>query len=357
MDANRLHRRSFCLYLSALLALLLLAPPAASYAGTVTAPPEKATGALTVKINPKAAKQAGARWRVDNGTWQKSGRTVSGLGTGSHEVTFKAIDGWKAPKPKTATINADVTTVLSGKYAPVTNTQTVLLPGGVPLELVWIPPGSFMMGRYASESNSYPSEDPQHQVTFANGFWIGKYEVTQAQWVAVMGSNPSYFTGDLNRPVEEVSWNNVQDFIAAVNALGQGAFRLPSEAQWEYACRAGTTTRFYWGDDPTLSQTDSYTWHTGNAGMTTNPVGQKLPNAWGLFDMGGNVWEWCEDYWHADYTGAPTDGSAWLSGASNSNRVTRGGAWYSYDYVCRSAYRNYQGPTNTVNGVGFRIAK
>jgi formylglycine-generating enzyme required for sulfatase activity len=315
----------------------------------------KATGSLTVKIKPPAAKQAGARWRVDGGNWKKSGRNVSGLSTGEHMVTFKKIAGWETPSPRLAKIYANQETSISEKYVQ-TNELVLTLPGNVPLEMVWIPAGSFMMGRYTNEADSYSDEDPQHQVTFASGFWMGKYEVTQAQWMAVMGSNPSYFTGDLNRPVEQVSWDTVQTFIAAVNALGQGTVHLPSEAQWEYACRVGTTTRFYWGDDPSSMSIGSYAWYIGNSSSTTHPVGQKLPNAWGLYDMAGNVYEWCEDYWHSNYTGAPTDGSAWLSPTA-SDRAVRGGSWYLNDYLCRSAKRGYYAPASPAFFTGFRLAR
>ena len=313
----------------------------------------KATGSLSVKIKPKGAKQSGARWRVDDGAWQKGGKTISGLDEGNHEVSFKSVPGWKTPKNQTVSILANSQTNATGRYKSATS-QTIVLPGDVPLELVWVPAGSFTMGRYADETGSNANESPQHQVTLANGYWMGKYEVTQAQWLSVMGSNPSYFTGDLNRPVERVSWDNVQSFIIALNALGQGTFRLPTESEWEYACRAGTSTRFYWGDDASLSQIASYAWYTGNSSSTTHPVGQKLPNAWGLYDMSGNVLEWCEDWFHSDYTGAPADGSAWLSPAG-STRVIRGGGWSDYAAFCRSALRYNVDPTVAYDYSGFRI--
>jgi formylglycine-generating enzyme required for sulfatase activity len=316
----------------------------------------KATGSLTVKITPKEAKQDGARWRVDGGAWQKGGKTVNGLVAGDHEVSFKATTGWKAPKNKTVNIQDGQETSTKGKYKTNSSDGTITLPGNVPLELVWVPSGSFMMGQYTNEQSANPDENPQHQVTFANGFWIGKYEVTQAQWVAVMGNNPSNFTGDLSRPVERVSWDAVQTFITAVNALGQGTVHLPTEAQWEYACRAGTTTRFYWGDDLVSPQIGTYAWHLGNSSSTTHPVGQKSPNAWGLYDTSGNVWEWCEDSYHLDYTGAPADGSAWVQPTPGSNRVLRGGSWGSFDFAGRSASRSYAGPTDTIYSVGFRLA-
>ncbi len=314
----------------------------------------KATGSLTVKIKPADAKKDGARWRVDLGAWQKGGKTVDNLDTGDREVSFKDTPGWKTPKNKTVTIDANKETSASGKYKPA-NSLTIMLPGGVPLEFVWIPAGSFMMGRYANEQESSSDEDPQHQVTFANGFWMGKYEVTQAQWTAVMGSNPSHFTGDLSLPVEQVSWDSVQGFMTAVSALGQGTVHLPTEAQWEYACRAGTTTRFYWGDDLSFTEIANYAWRSQNSSSMSHPVGQKLPNAWGLYDISGNVWEWCEDWYHSNYTGAPTDGSAWVS-PPGSDRVKCGGSWNDFGTSCRSANRFYNTSSDTYNDIGFRLA-
>jgi formylglycine-generating enzyme required for sulfatase activity len=195
------------------------------------------------------------------------------------------------------------------------------------IEMVYIPPGKFMMG-----SNSYDKEQPVHEVTISQAFYMGKYEVTQGQWQAVMSNNPSTFKGD-NLPVETVSWDDAAAFIARLNAQNDGFnYRLPTEAEWEYACRAGTT-----GDD--VGDLDAIAWYGNNSGRgrldaeeiwrtdtanylkritenggQTHAVGSKLPNSFGLFDMKGNVWEWCQDWYHDSYNGAPTDGSAWLSG-------------------------------------------
>ncbi len=253
----------------------------------------------------------------------------------------------------------------------------VMLPGNVPLELVWMPAGAFMMGRYSGELNSNVNEDLQHQVTFSEGFWIGKYEVTQAQWNAVMGAgnNPAFFQGGTygvtdTRPMERVSWDTAQSFIAALNAASGRTLRLPSEAEWEYACRAGNQvppTRYYWGDDLgtigglTPLDIGTYAWFMGNSGSQTKNVGTAgttgHPNAWGLYDMSGNVWEWCEDDWHAGYTGAPTDGRAWWDTPSGMNRVLRGGSWNSEEKQCRSATRIYVDKTFGGNSnMGFRLA-
>ena len=229
-------------------------------------------------------------------------------------------------------------------------TETIMLPGNVPLDMVWIPAGTFMMGRYPGEQDSYDDEDPQHEVTLTHGFWMGKYELTKAQWTAVMGTEPwsgrDYVLDHPDSPAVCVNWNDAQAFIAALNDYTGKTFRLPSEAEWEYACRAGTTTRFYWGDDPSYTVGDDYCWWEHNVRDVNEKyahvVGQKLPNAWGLYDMSGNVLEWCEDDSHENYIGAPADGSAWVDSPRGSYRVLRGGSWSSVDLdlrSCRSAAR------------------
>ena len=173
-------------------------------------------------------------------------------------------------------------------------------------------------------------------------------------WQAVMGSNPSFFKGD-NLPVESVSWNDCQEFIKKLNQRDPGkGYRLPSEAEWEYACRGGTATKYHSGNSESdLGRVD---WYSGNSGSKSHSVGQKSPNGWGLYDMHGNVWEWCEDRWHADYNGAPTDGSAWTSGSSG-HRVLRGGSCYYYPKFCRSAERYGDDPDTRFKNYGFRLAR
>ncbi len=239
-------------------------------------------------------------------------------------------------------------------------------PGEIPdFEMVRIDSGTFQMGRYPGEQDSYPEEDPQHQVTMSSGFWLGKYQVTKGQWEAVMGTTP--WSGqigvldDPDSPATYVSWNDAQDFVEALNDLSGETYRLPSEAEWEYACRAGTETRFYWGDDPNYTAIDDYAWWYGSAEDAgegyAHVVGEKLENAWGLHDMSGNVLEWCEDDWHANYTGAPSNGSAWVDSPRGSNRVRRGGSWHDADYYCRSAYRHSNNPSYASNNFGFRLAR
>ena len=229
---------------------------------------------------------------------------------------------------------------------------------GLTIDMVWIPSGSFMQGRYSGEQGSSSVEDPSHLVTLDYGFWLGKYEVTQAQWEAVAGSWSFGFDNHPDYPAEKVSWDDiVNTFLPTLNSqTGSNVWRLPSESEWEYACRAGTTTRFYWGDDLSETQIGIYAWYSGNSSSTTHTVGTRQPNAWNLHDMSGNVWEWCEDYWHYDYTGAPADGSPWLS-PSSSYRVLRGGSWYNYPNYCRSAARGGSSPDCRYDNCGFRLAR
>ncbi len=222
---------------------------------------------------------------------------------------------------------------------------------------VWCPPGTFPMGRMPGEELSDASEEPRHEVTIEKGFWMSRCEITQGQWEAVIGNNPSNFLGSTRRPVETVSWNDVQGFITTLNFENPDmTFRLPTEAEWEYACRAGTTTRFYWGDDPNLDYLADYAWFTNNSLDKTHDVAGKSPNAWGLCDMIGNVGEWCQDYWHDDYTNAPTDGSAWEEPAGT-DRVTRGGNFGCTVNFLRSAARTYAEPGLGQYSIGFRLVK
>ena len=211
------------------------------------------------------------------------------------------------------------------------------------MTLAEIPAGSFAMG--GSDGMAVQDERPQHRVTVPT-FWIGKTTVTQAQWLAVMDTNPSHFKGD-NLPVEQVGWGDAKRFIAALNAKEtQYIYRLPSEAEWEYACRAGATGERY-GD------LDAIAWYGSNSGRTTQPVGQKQPNAFGLYDMLGNVWQWCEDNWHDDYEGAPQDGSAWSG--SDTRCVIRGGSWGLDAKSIRSALRSGRSRTGQSYTTGFRV--
>jgi formylglycine-generating enzyme required for sulfatase activity len=220
------------------------------------------------------------------------------------------------------------------------------------MEFVLIPAGEFEMGSPSGEEGRFAVEGPVHTVTIEKAYYLSKYEVTQAQWKEVMGSNPSDFEGD-DRPVENVSWNDVAEFIKKLNQMeGTDKYRLPSEAEWEYACRAGTTTRYSFGDNESLL--GDYAWYYGNLDRKTHPVGNKKPNNWGLYDMHGNVWEWVQDRWHNNYNVVLKNGSAWESN-SGSTRVFRGGGWFSDARSCRSAVRGRFDPDDRGFYVGFRL--
>ena len=218
-------------------------------------------------------------------------------------------------------------------------------------EMVVIPAGSFEMG-----SNESVSERPVHRVNVPS-FLIGKTEVTQGQWKAVMGSNPSRFSqcGD-DCPVDSVSWSDAQEFAQRLSQKTGKQYRLPSEAEWEYAARAGRHTKWSFGDNK--SQLSDYAWFRDNSQSKTQRVAQKRPNAFGLFDMHGNVWEWVQDCWHGNYTGAPTDGSAWTTACLDSNyRVLRGGSWNYGPANLRSANRNRDTPDDRNINYGLRLAR
>ncbi len=260
--------------------------------------------------------------------------------------------------------------------------QTVALEGlgnALPLQMILIPEGTFMMGSPKGELDSFDDEKPQHKVTVPK-FFMSRYPITQAQWkvVAKMGKverdlkdDPSHFKGD-NLPVESVSWYDSVEFCARLSKHTKGFYRLPSEAEWEYACRAGTTTPFHFGETITTDLANyrgtdweiSGTTYTGFYGSgprgeyrhQTTPVEHfGLANAFGLSDMHGNVWEWCADHWHDNYDGAPTDGKAWLTANEDTNRVLRGGSWLNSPRYCRSAIRYDFTPDNRDYVIGLRV--
>lgn len=208
--------------------------------------------------------------------------------------------------------------------------------------------GTFKMG-----SDAYDSEKPLHSVTVP-AFEISRYPVTQAQYKAVMGENPSHFKGD-DHPVESVSWEDAQKFCEELNKITGNRYRLPSEAEWEYACRAGTTFEYYTGDDEQALKRAG--WYDGNSDSRTHSVGQKEANEFGLYDMHGNVWEWCEDDWHNTYEGAPDDGSTWIDHPRGNRRVLRGGSWYDNPRHCRSAHRVDDDPAARYSNDGFRLVR
>jgi formylglycine-generating enzyme required for sulfatase activity len=231
-----------------------------------------------------------------------------------------------------------------------------------PAGFVWLPGGRFTMGSPDSEQGRGTDEGPQTQVTLTHGFYLCQHELTQGEYLDVIGTNPSYFPGDTNRPVEQVSWNDATNYCAQLTAREQSAgriptnwvYRLPTEAEWEYACRAGSTNAFYYGEDPGYTLLGEYAWYSANSSTTTYAVRQKRPNRWGFYDMGGNVWEWCSDWYGAYPGGSVTSPTGPPTG---SFRVLRGGGWNYDAYYCRSAFRGNAGPDDRTNCVlGFRVA-
>jgi formylglycine-generating enzyme required for sulfatase activity len=222
-------------------------------------------------------------------------------------------------------------------------------------EMVRIPAGTFLMGSKADPFARFqPSADeqPQHQVTL-KAFAMGKYEVTQEQWYAVMGNLPSSTKGR-TLPVDSVSWDDAQEFVRRLSAKTGKNYRLPSEAEWEYAARAGSRTEWYFGDNE--NELGRYAWFSGNSGNSTHPVGEKLPNAFGLHDVHGNVREWTADCWNDNYNAAPSDGSAWLAG-NCSRRVLRGGSWRVAPPDLRSASRYWLSASSRDDFIGFRVSR
>jgi formylglycine-generating enzyme required for sulfatase activity len=232
------------------------------------------------------------------------------------------------------------------------------------LRLVPIPSGKFKMGSPQRDRDRSDSEAPQHLVAIASSFELGAIQTTQGAWEALMGSHPSHFRGDPALPVEQVSWDDLcgpDGFFARLNDLTDGVratgmmFRLPTEAEWEYACRAETTMTWSFGDDPALIV--DHAWTLEDSLGKPHPVGQKQPNSWGLYDMHGNAWEWCQDVWHNNYKGAPMDGSAWTNGGEASCRVIRGGSWDDAAVGVRSASRDRNATSDRFNWLGLTTAR
>lgn len=224
-----------------------------------------------------------------------------------------------------------------------------LTVNGIKYNMVWVDGGTFRMGATSEQGSEISDEKPVHSVTLS-GYYIGKTEVTQALWQAVMGSNPSYFEGD-DLPVEQVSWDDCQEFIRKLNSLTGQNFRLPTEAEWEFACRGGNNSRGYKYSGS--NYIDNVAWYDGNSGKKTHPVATKSPNELGIYDMSGNVFEWCSD-WKGDYSsGAQTNPKGPYDG---SYRVHRGGGWHYDARSCRSSIRLNYYPTNRSFNLGLRLA-
>jgi formylglycine-generating enzyme required for sulfatase activity len=221
------------------------------------------------------------------------------------------------------------------------------------IEFQWCPPGTFQMGSPEDELGR-DDDETHHVVTLTEGFWLSTFEVTQDQWKELMDSNPSSIEDD-NLPVDNISWEDVQDFLELLNAAKASAvYRLPTEAQWEYAYRAGNVTRFYWGEDSNGTGIDDHAWFSDNSGFEIHPVGEKEPNAWGLYDMSGNVSEFCQDY-YGEY---PEEAISDPEGPDTGEfRVVRGGGFFSDQILCRAAVRERSQEQGGDNGRGFRLLR
>ena len=316
-------------------------------------------GNLAVNFKP-----FGSDVYVDGVKVGQSPRVFNGVLVGNHNVEIRK-SGYSTSRQtvmisegQTASISGSLTSsasssnanvLSSGSSSPFGNTITIPVKNGINIEMVKVEVGSFNMGATPEMENPWEDEKPVHRVTLTNDYYIGKYEVTQALWQAVMGSNPSNFKGD-DLPVEKVSWNDCQDFISKLNAMTGKRFRLPSEAEWEYAARGGKKSRGYqYSGSNTLGDV---AWYEDNSGSKTHAVGTKQPNELGIYDMAGNVWEWCQD-WYGSYSSSPQTNP--IGAVSGSRRVRRGGCWCSSASYCCSSYHGSYAPDNRYIGLGLRL--
>jgi len=263
-----------------------------------------------------------------------------------------------ARHPERAAWQARMVALIAEGVRPCVPQETITLPGGVGMTFSFIPPGSFLMG--SDHPQGQDDEKPVHRVTLTKGFFLGIHPVTQAQWKAITGATPSHFPG-INRPVENVSWDDCQEFCRVLTAHlgGRGTVGLPSEAEWEYACRAGTTTEYHYGDIITtdlVNYNGKVTWNPSRRGIyrkETTDVGSFPANPWGLFDMHGNVYEWCQDR-HVPYNPGDQIEPIQLKSVPFEGRTLRGGCYLYPEGVCRSASRNRADPAALLMHVGFR---
>ena len=311
-------------------------------------------GNLSVNYKP-----FGADVYIDGNKVGQSPRVFNGIMVGNHKVEIKK-EGYGTEsktvnilESQTATLSGVLTTNASSSVASGASLSgnTIIIPvkDGISIDMIRVEAGTFTMGATTEMKDPWDDEKPTHQVTLTNDYYIGKYEVTQALWQAVMGNNPSNFKGD-NLPVEEVSWNDCQKFISKLNSITGKTFRLPTEAEWEYAARGGKKSRGYqYSGSNNLSDV---AWYTDNSGSKTHTVGSKQANELGIYDMSGNVYEWCQD-WKGSYSSSsqvnPTGDN------SGSYRVGRGGSWGNTARNCRSSCRNDSTPGSRINDLGLRM--
>ena len=316
-------------------------------------------GNLSVNYKP-----FGADVYIDGKKIGQSPRVFNGIMVGSHKVEIKK-DGYSTDSKtvnilegQTATLAGMLTTNTSSSVASGTsssgNTITIPVKNGISIEMVRVEAGTFIMGATPEMKEPWDDEKPAHQVTLTNDYYIGKYEVTQALWKAVMGYNPSAFKGD-NLPVEQVSWDDCQEFISKLNSITGKTFRLPTEAEWEYAARGGNKSRGYqYSGSNNISDVAWYkdNWYKDNSDNKTHAVGSKQANELGIYDMSGNVWEWCQ-YWFGSYSSSSQVNP--IGANSGSDRVFRGGGWYNNARFCRSSCRRNDEPGFRSRGLGLRL--
>ena len=251
-----------------------------------------------------------------------------------------------------------IITASGSVQAPIANSDNITIPvmDGISIDMVRVEAGTFTMGATAEMEDPEDDEKPTHQVTLTNDYYIGKYEVTQALWKAVMGNNPSYFKGD-NLPVEQVSWDDCQDFLSKLNRITGKMFRLPTEAEWEYAARGGNKSRGYQysGSNNLLDVAWYDDWYDDNSGDKTHAVGTKQPNELGIYDMSGNVSEWCQDWYEAYSSSSQVNPTGANSEFDPSYRVYRGGSWSYTARYCRSSHRSHDVPGRRDNYLGLRL--
>jgi formylglycine-generating enzyme required for sulfatase activity len=272
---------------------------------------------------------------------------------------------WKPLTTVTLGTTPSLALDIEGKGAKARFFRTRLIPEKPPIgnpnpeRLVWIPAGTFIMGSPPDEQNRDTDEQPLTQVTFTKGFWMDKFEVTQKDYVEIMGSNPSRFKPGENRPVDNVTWSWAMEYCEKLTQREQAAgrlpegfvYRLPTEAEWEYACRAGTTTRYSHGNDPEFKLFNDYAWHLNNSNNQTHDVGTKLPNPWGIYGLHGGVYEWCLG-WHVFYPGGSV--TDYIS-PPGQDHVLRGGAWSDLPMNGRAAERHWFGLNLSYGNIGFRV--
>ena len=316
-------------------------------------------GNLSVNYKP-----FGAEVYVDGKKLGQSPRVFNGLLVGNHQVEVRK-DGYATNK-KSVMISEGQTASISGTLSSNTasssngyassssvssgsNVISIPVRNGITIEMVKVEAGTFMMGATSEMQKPWYDEKPVHQVTLTNDYYMGKYEVTQNLWKAVMGRNPSKFKGD-DLPVEKVSWDDCQEFISKLNSMTGRKFRLPTEAEWEYAARGGKKSRGYQYSGS--SKMSEVAWYTANSGSKTHPVGKKQANELGLYDMTGNVLEWCQDWYGSYVSSSQTNPTGAFSGFF---RVFRGGSWYGNAGNCRSSCRDSYNPGNRNFDLGLRL--